>query len=234
MRFLNWHMINKAMILAAGFGTRLKPLTDNLPKALVPFKKGTMISYQIEKLKRSGVKEIVINVHHFSELMIKYFQENDFGVKIDIIAEEEILGTGGGILNAKEFLRTEEYFLVVNVDVYTNLDFELLINDYKTHKPFAMLAVQKRLTSRYLEFDDSFMLNGRVKSDIMKDKYFAFNGIHIISNEIFSLKEEVGYKDIIDIYIDKKKPVMGFDSGVSSFLDLGKTENLKVAESLID
>ena len=106
-------MINKAMILAAGFGTRLKPLTDNLPKALVPFKKGTMISYQIEKLKRSGVKEIVINVHHFSELMIKYFRENDFGVKIDIIAEEEILGTGGGILNAKEFLRTEEYFLVV-------------------------------------------------------------------------------------------------------------------------
>jgi len=99
---------------------------------------------------------------------------------------------------------------------------------------FAMLAVQKRLTSRYLEFDDNFMLKGRVKSDIMKDKYFAFNGVHIISNEIFSVKEEVGYKDIIDIYIDKKKPVMGFDSGVSSFLDLGKTENLKVAESLID
>lgn len=227
-------MINKAMILAAGFGTRLKPLTDNLPKALVPFKKGTMISYQIEKLKTSGVKEIVINVHHFSELMIKYFQEKDFGVKIDIIAEEEILGTGGGILNAKEFLQTEDYFLVVNVDVYTNLDFELFINDYKTHKPFAMLAVQKRLTSRYLEFDDNFMLKGRVKSDTMKDRYFAFNGIHIISNEIFSFKDEVGYKDILDIYLEKKKPVMGFDSGESSFLDIGKTENLNVAESLID
>ena len=227
-------MINKAMILAAGFGTRLKPLTDNLPKALVPFKKGTMVSYQIEKLKRLGVKEIVINVHHFSEKIIKYFQDNDFGVKIDIIAEEEILGTGGGILNAKKYLRTEEYFLVVNVDVYTNLDFELLVEDYRINKPFAMLAVQKRSTSRYLEFDDSFMLKGRVKSDTMKDGYFAFNGIHIISGEIFSLKEETGYKDIIDIYLERKIPVRGFDSGVSGFMDLGKAENLKAAENLID
>ena len=88
-----------------------------------------MVSYQIEKLKRYGVKEIVINVHHFSELMIKYFQEYDFGVKINIIAEDEILGTGGGILNAKDYLREEEYFLVLNVDVFTDINFDLLIKE---------------------------------------------------------------------------------------------------------
>jgi len=227
-------MINKAMILAAGFGTRLQPLTDNLPKALIPFKKGTMVSYQIEKLKRYGVNEIVINVHHFSELMIKYFQEYDFGVKINIIAEDEILGTGGGILNAKDYLREEEYFLVLNVDVFTDINFDLLIKEYEVYKPFALIAVQKRTTSRYLEFDDNLVLKGRVKSFIMIENYYAFNGIHVISNEIFSHNNKIAYKDILDIYLEEKKLVRGYDAGNSNFIDLGKIENLKRAETLSD
>jgi N-acetyl-alpha-D-muramate 1-phosphate uridylyltransferase len=227
-------MINKAMILAAGFGTRLQPLTDNLPKALVPFKKGTMVSYQIEKLKSIGIKEIVINVHHFSEQMISYFHENDFGVKINVIVEKEILGTGGGILNAKDYLQSEEYFLVMNVDVYTNFNFELLVNEYEISKPFAMLAVQKRNTSRYLDFDEYFNLKGRVKTENPKENNFAFNGNHIISNEIFSSKREIVYKDIIDIYFEEKKIIKGFNVGDSSFIDLGKVENLKRAENLSD
>ena len=222
--------MNKAMILAAGFGTRLKPITDSIPKALVPFKNGTMISYQIEKLKSAGIKEIVVNAHHFSEQLIKYFQENDFGVKVDVITEKEILGTGGGVLNAKEYLQSEDYFLVINVDVFTNFNIELLIKEYESTKPFALLAVQKRKTSRYLEFDDNFLLNGRIKSDMMKENYFAFNGMHIISNDIFSVSYNNDYRDILDVYLEEKKPVKGFDVGDSVFIDLGKTENLKRAE----
>lgn len=222
--------MNKAMILAAGFGTRLKPITDSIPKALVPFKNGTMISYQIEKLKTAGIKEIVVNAHHYSERLIKYFQENDFGVKVDVIAEKEILGTGGGVLNAKEYLQTEEHFLVLNVDVFTNFNIELLIKEYELTKPFALLAVQKRKTSRYLEFDDNFLLNGRIKSDKMEKNHYAFNGMHIISNDIFSVNYKNDYRDILDVYLEEKKPVKGFDAGAAVFIDLGKTENLKRAE----
>ncbi len=222
--------MNKAMILAAGYGTRLKPLTDTIPKALVPFKNGTMISYQIEKLKSIGIKEIVVNAHHFSEQLIKYFQENDFGVKIVVIAEEEILGTGGGVLNTKEYLQSEEYFLVMNVDVFTDFDIELLIKEYESTKPLALLAVQKRKTSRYLEFDENFILKARVKSDVMKENYYGFNGMHIISNDIFSVNYKNDYRDIIDIYLEGKKTVKGFDAGESVFIDLGKTDNLKRAE----
>ncbi|MFZ4591733.1 MAG: nucleotidyltransferase family protein [Ignavibacteria bacterium] len=223
-------MINKAMILAAGFGTRLKPITDSIPKALVPFKNGTMISYQIDKLKSAGIKEIVVNAHHFSEQLIKYFQENDFGVKVDIIAEKEILGTGGGVLNAKSYLQSEDYFLVLNVDVFTNFNIEFLIKEYEVSKPYALLAVQKRKTSRYLEFDSNFHLKGRVKSDVMEENYFAFNGMHIISNDIISVNYKNDYRDIIDVYLEEKKSVKGYDVGESVFIDLGKTENLKRAE----
>ncbi|MCX6156561.1 MAG: sugar phosphate nucleotidyltransferase [Ignavibacteriota bacterium] len=222
--------MNKAMILAAGYGTRLKPITDSTPKALVPFKNGTMISYQIEKLKSIGIKEIIVNAHHFSERLIKYFQEIDFGVKIVVIAEEDILGTGGGVLNAKEYLQSEDYFLVLNVDVFTNFNIELLIREYESTKPFALLAVQKRKTSRYLEFDSNFHLKGRVKSDVMEENYFAFNGMHIISNDIFSANYKNDYKDILDVYLEEKKHVKGFDVLDSVFIDLGKTENLKQAE----
>jgi len=227
-------IINKAMILAAGYGTRLKPLTDNFPKALVPFKNGTMISYQLEKLKGIGIKEVIVNAYHFSEQLIKYFQENDFGVKIDIITEDEILGTGGGVLNAKDYLGSEEYFLVLNVDVFTDFNIELLIKEYEVCKPFALLAVQKRNTSRYLEFDNNFILKGRVKSNSIEENYYAFNGMHIISNEIFSQNNKIGYRDIIDIYIEEKKIVKGFNVGESVFIDLGKVENLKKAEELSD
>ena len=223
-------MINKAMILAAGFGTRLKPLTDSLPKALVPFKNGTMISYQIEKLKSTGIKEVVVNTHHFSEQLVKYFQENDFSIKVNVIAEAEILGTGGGVLNAKEYLQSEECFLVLNVDVFTDFNIELLVKEYELSKPYALLAVQKRKTSRYLEFDDNFNLTGRIKSDVMNDNYFAFNGMHIISNEIFSLDYKNDYKDIIDVYLDSRKIIKGYDAGNSVFIDLGKTDNLIKAE----
>jgi len=221
-------MIKKAMILAAGFGTRLKPLTDSIPKALVPFRNGTMISYQIEKLKRYGITNITVNAHHFAEQIEEYFLENHFGVSINVIKEDVILGTGGGILNAEKYLNDgiNAAFLAINVDVFTDFDFEKIIDYHISSANLATLLVQKRKTSRYLELDKEMELTGRVKCEILEDNFFAFNGVHIISNEIFRLGYPVKYLDIIDIYLDTERmhgrTVKGYDSGDSLFVDIGK------------
>lgn len=226
-------MINKAMILAAGFGTRLKPFTDSMPKALAPLKDGTMLSYQIKKLKSYGVKEIVINAHHYYEKIEEYLKQNNFGVKIDLIIEEDILGTGGGLLNAADYLKFEEKFYLVNVDVYTDLDFKLLEKAFDKSNAVCLLAVQKRLSKRYLEFDNNFVLKNRVRNQELKENYYAFNGIHLLSRKVFHHDIEVEYKDIIDIYLElssKGEIIKGFDSGNAVFIDMGKTENLRSAE----
>lgn len=221
-------MIKKAIILAAGFGTRLKPLTDSIPKALVPFRNGTMISYQIEKLKRYGITDITVNAHHFSEQIEEYFSENHFGVSVNVIKEEVILGTGGGILNAEKCLNdgSNASFLAVNVDVLTDFDFKKIINYHISSADFATLLVQKRKTSRYLELDKEMELTGRVKCETPEDNFFAFNGVHLISNEIFRLGYPVKYLDIIDIYLDAERmhcrTVKGYDAGESLFEDIGK------------
>jgi N-acetyl-alpha-D-muramate 1-phosphate uridylyltransferase len=214
----------KAMILAAGFGTRLKPLTDNLPKALVPFGNEPMINYQIKKLKEFGFTEIVVNAHHFANQISDYFNKNSFGIKINVIEEENILGTGGGILNAKKYLESEESFLVINVDVFTDFDFSKLIIFHKSRTPLASIAVQKRKTKRYLEFDDNMKLLNRENENSKKENLYAFNGIHIISNKFFT-DRKIEYLDIFDLYfemINQGKEVFGFDVEDSEFRDLGK------------
>jgi N-acetyl-alpha-D-muramate 1-phosphate uridylyltransferase len=216
----------KAMILAAGFGTRLKPLTDNLPKALVPFGNEPMINYQIKKLKEFGFSEIVINAHHFTDKIINYFNKNSFGIKINVIEEEIILGTGGGILNAKKYFEKEDSFLVINVDVFTDFDFSKLIIFHKSKTPLASIAVQKRKTKRYLEFDKDMKLLCRQNENSEKENLYAFNGIHIISNKIFT-DRKIEYLDIFDLYLDminQDEKVFGFDVENCEFRDLGKRE----------
>lgn len=223
----------KAMILAAGYGTRLKPLTDSIPKALVPFKGEPMINYQIKKLEKYGFKEIVVNAHHFAEQITDYFEKNSFGAKINVIEEKEILGTGGGILNAEKYLRDERFFLVINVDVYIDFDFQKIIEFHKSGNPFASLAVQRRDTKRHLEFDNSMRLMKRETEDSVKENLYAFNGIHIISNKIFSGRK-IEYLDIIDLYLSPfpmetlgtSNEVLGYNVGECVFRDLGKIENL--------
>lgn len=221
----------KAMILAAGFGTRLKPLTDNIPKALIKYQNKTLIQYQIEKLKIAGIERIIVNAHHFADKLENYLNENDFGVQeIKIIKEKEILGTGGGILNAEEFLYSEEYFLVVNVDVFTNLDYRKIISYHKTNPAFSTMAVQKRQSKKYLEFDSDMKFMGRENKNSDKNNLYAFNGLHIISGEIFKKNLPVIYCDIIKIYlkmINNNEIIRGFDAGNSFCKDLGKIENLR-------
>ncbi len=220
----------KALILSAGFGTRLKHYTEELPKALVPYKNVPMINYQLNKLKGIGVTEVIVNTHHHSDKIIDYFSKNNFGLNVIVIPEEEILGTGGGILNAKEFLEDEDFFTVLNVDIETSMNLCEMIEFHKSHNPFATMAVQKRKTGRYLEFDKSMNLLRRAQENSVTENEYAFNGIHIISKRIFEKGIDVKFEDILDIYFqvidDKKEVVLGFDAGDSSFKDLGKIENL--------
>lgn len=217
------------MILSAGFGTRLIPFTDVLPKALVEYRNIPMINYQIERLKSAGVEELVVNAHHFPEKIIDYFLNNSFELKVNVIVEEEILGTGGGILNAEKFFKDEDFFLVINVDIETDFHIGEILAHHKLNNPFATLAVQKRKATKYLEFDSGMKLTGR-QNEHSKDKsLFAFNGIHVISNKIFKKDLEIKFKDILNIYFDMIKGgeiVIGFNAGSCSFKDLGKTENL--------
>ena len=224
INLLNLNM--KAMILAAGYGTRLKPLTDTIPKALVPFGGEPMVNYQIKKLIHFGFGEIVINAHHFADKITDYFKKNSFGIKINLIEEKEILGTGGGILNAEKYFKDEKFFLVINVDVFTNFDFTKIIEFHKSKSPFVSLAVQKRKTKRYLEFDDDMKLLHRETENSNKENLYAFNGVHIISNKIFQ-NRKIEYIDILDLYFElmnSGNQVYGFDVGECEFKDLGKIE----------
>lgn len=220
----------KAMILSAGYGTRLKPYTETLPKALVQYRSKPMINYQIDRLKSIGVSEIVVNSHHLHEKMEEYFFKNKFDVRINLIIENEILGTGGGILNAQDFFENENYFIVINVDIQTDMDMRRMVLYNESVNPFATIAVQRRRTGRYLEFDHNMNLIGRQNEDSDRNRLFAFNGIHIISEKIFDRNLPVEFNNIIDIYLDVIKSntdfISGYDAGESSFKDLGKIEHL--------
>lgn len=220
----------KGMILAAGFGTRLKPLTDNLPKALIEYKSHPMLNYQIERFKDAGISEIVINIHHHPEKIINYLNENDFGIDILLSIESgEILGTGGGILNAAKHFSEDDYFAVINVDIDTNFNIKDLIDFSRKEKPFAAIAVQKRDTKRGLLFDSEMRLAGLQKKDSPIENIYAFNCMHVISSDIFREGLKVKFTGIFDIYmamLDKGKEIIGYDTGGAYFKDLGKIENL--------
>ncbi len=220
------------MILAAGLGTRLKPLTDNIPKALIKYKSVPLISYQIKRLKSIGVDEIVVNTHHFATILQEYLasESKKVGIKISSIYEPKILGTGGGILNAGRILVKSDISIICNVDIFINFNLKKMIEFHLKNKPLSTILIQKRKTTRYLEFDKDLRLIGRGKNNLMNENYYAFNGIHIISREFFKLDIPIEYSDIIDIYLNligNGHIILGFDAGKSLFKDLGKPENLK-------
>lgn len=221
----------KAMILAAGFGTRLKPLTDALPKALIEYRSRTMLSHQIDRLKAAGIDEIIVNVHHHPEKMIAYIENNNFGIDIKLSLEtDEILGTGGGILNAAKYLSSENYFVVINADIDTDFDLRDLIDFTLERKPFASLAVQNRNTKRGLVFDNGMKFTGLQTQDSPVQNVYAFNCMHVISTDIFNCNLEIKFSGIFDIYLEMLKngeTILGYDTGNAFFKDLGRIENLK-------
>lgn len=218
----------KAMILAAGFGTRLKPLTDTLPKPLVMYKSRPMICYQIDFLKNAGADEIIVNTHYFSDMMEKFFRENNFGIPIKLIHEKNILGTGGGIINAKEFLFKSDYCIIVNTDIITDFNPSDIIASHQSSVRDVTLLIQKRNSKKYLSFDNELNFLGRYSDGSDNAIPFAFNGIHVISKNFFNIVSDDGFADIIDLYVKNKNRlnIKGYNAGGSNFIDIGKIENL--------
>lgn len=219
----------KGMILAAGFGTRLGDITKDTPKALINYKGKPLIEYQIEKLKKCGADEIVINTHHHSEKMLRHFETNDYGIKITLIREEKILGTGGGIINAGDILRQSDNCIIVNTDIETDFDFSNIIQHHKSNNNFVTILIQKRNTKRYLKFSKELNLISRSKSGEITESDYAFNGVHVFSKKIFETVSQTGFSDIIDIYLDlinKGYIISGYNAGNANFKDIGKPENL--------
>jgi NDP-sugar pyrophosphorylase family protein len=193
----------KAMVLAAGLGTRLRPLTDSRPKALVELGGRTLLEITLSRLRRFGIAEAVVNVHHFAEMVADYLQAHDFGMRIAISREDELLlDTGGGLLHAADFFLKDAAsagaggpFLLHNVDVLSNIDLGAMLDFHRAHDALATLAVQRRKSSRALLFDAQRQLCGRRSADqadeivraVPQAEAWAFTGIHILSPRIFEL-----------------------------------------------
>ena len=238
----------QAMIFAAGLGTRLQPLTNKNPKALVEINGKTLLERCIVRLKEQGITDIVINVHHEASLIIDFLKsKNDFGLDIQISDEtKELLDTGGGILKANALLKKNMPVLIVNVDVLTNLSFKELMEYHSSKKALATLVVRQRETARYLLFDERNQLTGwkNIKTgdckvsrpiEFPKSKPYAFSGIHIIQPELISMIEERGKFSIIDLYLRlaKTQRIHAFIDDKSEWMDLGKYEQLKEAENMV-
>jgi NDP-sugar pyrophosphorylase family protein len=237
----------KAMIFAAGMGTRLKPYTETMPKALVPVAGIPMLEILIQHLKKSGIKDIIINVHHFAEQVTEFLEANEnFGVNISISHEEEmLLDTGGGLKNAAWFFNDTKPFLVQNVDVLSNLDYKELFNSHVKSAAIATLAVSDRKTSRYFLFDEMMQLCGWentktgevkiVRPEAENLKRLAFSGIHILDPFIFSFMDQAGKFSIVDTYLHlaAAQKITGFEHNPESWVDMGKPEELAKAEIIL-
>ncbi|MCX6150834.1 MAG: nucleotidyltransferase family protein [Ignavibacteriales bacterium] len=237
----------KALIFAAGLGTRLKPLTDNKPKALVEVKNIPLLELAITKLKYSGIDEIIINVHHFADMIVDFLKrKNNFGINIAISDESDLLlDTGGGLKKAAWFFDNGKPFLVYNVDVFSNIDLNKLYQTQLTANSIATLAVRNRATQRYLLFDDDNILCGwkniktgetkiaRQSSSQMHP--LANSGIQIINPQIFELMPEENIFSIIELYLKLvgNYKIIAFNHDDNFWLDLGKKENLAEAEKLL-
>ena len=251
----------KAMIFAAGLGTRLKPLTDTLPKALVPLAGKTLLQWQIEKLKAADITDIVVNVHHFPDMIINYLHDNDnFGCRITVSDERDmLLETGGGLRKAEALLRSGvqefrssgEGILVCNVDILSNIDIPTLLNAYNPDE-MGVVVVSERDTQRYLLFDDNNCLcgwtniaTGEVRGPISNNQYpianprsLAFSGMQVLNPRIFEAMDKVvaekGEKfSLIDLYLSiaEKEILKAFIPENYRMMDVGKINQLSEAEA---
>jgi NDP-sugar pyrophosphorylase family protein len=232
----------KAMVLAAGLGTRLRPLTNDRPKALVEVAGRTLLEITLERLREFGIRDVIVNAHHFAEKLVEYLRAHDnFGIHIEISREEVLLDTGGGLKKAAYFFEGsgDEPFVLHNVDILSTIDLSAMIQAHREVRALATLAVQNRQTSRYLLFDDDLQLCGRragqdeVVRSAQRIHALAFSGIHVLSPRIFQLMREDGVFSIIDVYLrlagDGEK-IRGFRADESYWRDLGKPENVAQAE----
>jgi N-acetyl-alpha-D-muramate 1-phosphate uridylyltransferase len=234
----------KAMILAAGLGTRFKPWTDQHPKALAVINGKSLLERNILFLQSFGIRDVLVNVHHFSEQITDTINKNNgWGSTIKISDESgQVLETGGGLKKAADFFDYGS-FVLMNVDILTDLDLAGMIFFHEEKKPLATLAVTDRKTSRYFLFDKNDRLSGWRNTRTAEEKIpipgtglveKAFSGIHLISPEIFPLMHQEGKFSIVDVYLElaAEKMILGFDHSGSKLVDVGRVESVPVAEKL--
>jgi NDP-sugar pyrophosphorylase family protein len=233
----------KAMVLAAGLGTRLRPLTDNCPKALVKVGGRTLVEIVLSRLRHFGAREAIVNVHHFAEMVEEFLSANgNFGMRIEISREEELLDTGGGLKKAAWFFAGDrEPFLLHNVDVLSTIDLARMARAHKDQGALATLAVEQRESSRALLFDAEGLLCGRRAGRgaepqwaraAVDAKELAFAGIHVISPGIFGKMTEQGRFSIIDAYLRlaaEGEKISAFRVDGCAWRDVGRPESLEAA-----
>jgi N-acetyl-alpha-D-muramate 1-phosphate uridylyltransferase len=235
----------KAMILAAGLGTRLKPFTDAHPKALAQVNGKTLLARNIQYLHNVGVSEIIVNVHHFADQIIDFIQTNTFpGVHIDISDErDEVLETGGGLKKAAWFFGDHQPFFLMNADILTTLDLADMLQVHQLHKPIATIAVSERESSRAFLFNDANQLCGwqhtqlgeqRIPKPDQSLKPLSFSGIHIIEPAIFQWMSREGKFSMVDVYLDicASQTILAYNHTGIPVLDVGSPERLSIAEKL--
>jgi len=240
----------KAMILAAGLGTRLRPLTNDRPKALVEVAGRTLLEITIARLREFGVLEVIVNVHHFAGMVTEYLRDKkNFGMRIEISDENTLLDTGGGLKKAAGFFLEEgpstAPFILHNVDVISTIDLRRMLDFHTQNQALATLAVQQRETSRYLLFDEQMRLCGRrlvkeQKTELVKPsprwQEMAFCGIHVIAPRLLTMLSEEGAFSIIQSYLrlaGAGESIVAYRADGDSWRDLGKPESVaRAAEEL--
>lgn len=236
----------RALIFAAGLGTRLYPLTIDKPKALVEIAGKTLLQMAIEKVSQAGYHDLVINVHHFGDQIIRFLEKHrNFGLNITVSDEcNQLLDTGGGILKASTSLDGDQAFLVYNVDVLSNIDLQLFRKYHEERGGLATLAVRERKTARYLAFDKTMQLSGwrNIKTgdeiiarNMHNCSLMAYSGIQLIEPAIFRLITETGSFPLIPLYLRlaSEHRIMGYIDQSSLWMDLGKPDQIKAAEKII-
>ncbi|HMK04255.1 MAG TPA: nucleotidyltransferase family protein [Ferruginibacter sp.] len=237
----------KAMIFAAGLGTRFKPWTDAHPKALALVNGKSLLQRNIEYLRQYGITDVIVNVHHFSEQIIDAVGKNKGWGSNIIISDErnEVLETGGGLLKAKDLLKGDEPFVTINVDILTDLDLGKLLSFHQQHKPLISFGVTNRKTSRYFLFDENDRLcgwrnvqTGEEKISISKPNLVqkAYSCVVVFQPETFDLIKQYGKFSLTETYLDLAKDniILGYDHSGDKLVDVGKTESIAVAEKMFD
>jgi len=232
----------KALIFAAGKGTRLKPFTDHHPKALALVNEVPLLERNIKYLQHFGINDFVINVHHFGEQIVDFLNKNDnFGAKIEISDEKkELLETGGGLVFARKFLDHDEDFLIMNADILTEININDLVKFHKDKKDFVTLAVSDRNSSRKLLFNEGMILRGWLNVQTGEQrlaefnkgfKALAFSGVHCINPTIFSKIKRSGKFSIMEEYLDlmQTEKIHGFEHQ-AILVDVGRPESVLEAE----
>lgn len=236
----------RAMILAAGLGTRLRPLTNDRPKALVEIAGRTLLEITLARLRTFGIHDVIINVHHFADMVIDYLKaKNNFGMNIEVSREEALLDTGGGLKKAGHFFlnnspNADEPFLLHNVDVISTIDFRRMMQFHLGNHALATLAVQERQTSRHLLFDDDLQLCGRQSGsnhpELVRPSQtrhaWAFSGIHMISPRLLGVISEEGIFSVITSYLrlaGQGVKILAFCANEYYWRDVGRPENVRQA-----